>query len=98
MTKIEKTIKTKKRIGIDYPKTNEVVSGEHYAVRMSAAPCDKVEISIDGGEWAPCSNSSGFWWFHLGGLAAGTHRLAARVKISGETSFALRKFEVNKPA
>ncbi|MGD9643298.1 MAG: hypothetical protein AB7V08_11230 [Elusimicrobiales bacterium] len=94
MAKTEKATKTRKKIGIDYPKANEVVSREHYAVRITAAPCDKVEISIDGGTWALCSNSSGFWWFHLGGLAGGTHRLAARVAISGETSFALRKFEV----
>lgn len=98
MAKTEKAIRTGKKIGIDYPRTNEVVSGEHYAVRITAAPCDKVEVSIDGGTWALCSNSSGFWWFHLGGLAAGTHRLTARVKISGETSVALRKFEVNKTA
>jgi len=98
MAKIEKKTKAVKKIGIDYPKTNEIVSSEHYAVRISTAPCDKVEISIDGGAWETCSNSSGFWWFHLGGLAAGTHRLAARVKIAGETSFAMRKFEVSKPA
>ena len=98
MAKTEKKMKAQKRISIDYPKTNEVISGEHYSVRISTAPCDKVELSIDGGAWAPCSNSAGFWWFHLGGLAVGTHKLAARVKISGETSFALRKFEVNKTA
>ncbi|MDD2803976.1 MAG: hypothetical protein PHV33_00345 [Elusimicrobiales bacterium] len=98
MAKTEKKPKAVKKIGIDYPKTNEVISGEHYAVRISTAPCDKVELSIDGGAWANCANSSGFWWFHLSGLAVGTHRLAARVKIDGETSFAMRKFEVSKPA
>jgi hypothetical protein len=96
MAKTTKAIKTVRKIGIDYPKTNEIVSGEHYAVRISAIPCTKVELSIDGGGWAPCSNSSGFWWYHMGGLAAGTHKLAARVKLPGEMAFALRKFEVKK--
>lgn len=84
-------------VKIDYPKTNEAVSFDHYAVRISAAQDEQVEISLDGGAWAPCFNSSGYWWFHLNGLAAGTHKLAARVKVSGETSFAMRKFEVKKP-
>jgi hypothetical protein len=82
---------------IDYPKVNEAISAGHYAVRVSAAQDEQVEISLDGGTWAPCFNSSGYWWFHLNGLAAGTHKLAARVKVSGETFFAMRKFEVKKP-
>lgn len=98
MAKTEKKTKAQKQITIDYPKSNELVSPDHYAVRISTAPCEQVEISIDGGTWWPCTNSSGFWWFHLNGLPVGTHSIAARVKISGETSFALRKFEVNKTA
>lgn len=97
MAKIEKKIRTQKQITIDYPKSNERVSPDHYAVRITAAPCEQVEISIDGGTWSPCSNSSGFWWFHLNELPVGTHSIAARVEISGKTSFALRKFEVTKP-
>jgi len=98
MAKAEKKTKAVKHIAIDYPKSNEVVSFNHYAVRISAVQDEQVEISLDGGTWAPCFNSSGHWWFHMDGLAAGTHQLAARVKVSGETSFAMRKFEVKKPA
>lgn len=84
----------KRTIAIDYPGNKKAVSGAHYAVRISAAPCDKVEVSIDSGPWATCDNSAGYWWFHLRGLAAGEHRLAARVNLAGKRYFALRKFEV----
>ena len=94
MAKSEKKLRTEKVIAIDYPKSCESISGKHYAARISSAPCDIVEVSIDAGAWSPCSNSSGFWWFHLQGLTAGEHRIAARVHIKGKAYFSLRKFYI----
>ncbi|HBB68141.1 MAG TPA: hypothetical protein DCZ93_12790 [Elusimicrobia bacterium] len=96
MLKRGKKANSQERINIDYPKSAEAVFSPHYAVRITAAPCETVEVSVDGGPYASCHNSAGHWWYHLNGLTEGAHKLAARVKISGETAFALRKFEVQK--
>ena len=94
MGKTIKKLKAEKVIGIDYPKSCESIPRKHYAVRISSAACATVEVCIDAGAWSPCSNSSGFWWFHLQGLTAGEHRIAARVQIEGKAFFSLRKFHV----
>lgn len=88
----------KKPISIDYPKNNEVIDGRHYAVRISASPCENIELCIDETFWVPCSNSAGHWWFHLGGLAAGTHCIAVRAAVAGATVVARRKFKVQPAA
>ena len=105
MAKAEKQAKikkvssgAKKHISIDYPKNNEVIGGRHYAVRISALPCENVELCIDETFWVPCSNSAGHWWFHLGGLAAGNHCIAVRAAVAGATVVAKRKFKVEPAA
>jgi len=85
-------------VTIDCPKSNEIISGRHYVVRISAAPCDKVEISIDGGTWEPCAKEAGSWWFRLNRFAPGEHRLAARVNIAGVMVCSLRRFEAGRLA
>jgi len=90
----KKNSKARQKIRIDYPKAGEKINSAHYAVRVSAAPCDNVEVSVDGGEWIPCANSSGYWWRQLSGLPEGKHIITARADISEEICFSIRKTEV----
>lgn len=65
---------------IDHPKENEVVSGLHYAIRIGASSQGSVEISFDNGEWLPCRNAGGYWWFDWGYFTSGIHKIAARMR------------------
>lgn len=84
-----------KQISIDYPKSGEEIFPEHYAVRISARPCEKVEVSVDGGLWQGCFNNSGYWWIHLTDLQDGAHSITARGTFGGQVRFSIRKFTVN---
>jgi len=53
MLKRGKKANSQERINIDYPKSAEAVFSPHYAVRITAAPCETVEVSVDGGPYAP---------------------------------------------
>ena len=95
MAKTTKKRKTEK-LTIDYPKANELLWGGHYAVRINAPRGEKVDISIDGRDWALCREEAGHWWFDMCGLADGEHKLAARMIKNGEVVVSLRKFKVSR--
>ena len=80
-------------VQIDYPKNNEEISiGTGYTVRISATECAAVEISVNDGEWKPCRNASGYWWFDWDETEAGKYKLYARmVKSSGEIIVSKRR-------
>lgn len=64
---------------IDYPTEGEVVSGLAYCMRLGASGEGNVEISINGGDWAPCRSSAGYWWFDWGYYMPGPHKITARI-------------------
>ncbi|MBN1621641.1 MAG: hypothetical protein JW871_03520 [Endomicrobiales bacterium] len=65
---------------IDHPKQGEVVSGQHYAVRIGASDKGMVEISINDTEWQPCRQSAGYWWFDWSQPNPGNNKIIARLK------------------
>lgn len=65
---------------VDHPQQNEVISGLHYAIRLGASDNGAVELSIDGGDWQPCRQAAGYWWFDWGYFTAGSHALVARLR------------------
>lgn len=65
-------------VTIDHPGKNEKINPGHYAVRISADPDVVVELSINGGEWAACRYSSGYYWFDWVPGEAGSYELTAR--------------------
>lgn len=81
------------RIVIDHPTENENISKEHYAVRISTSPCERIEISIDDAQWQPCRNSAGHWWFDLHDITSGNHKLVVRMHNAGTVFKAMRKFK-----
>ncbi|HVA67040.1 MAG TPA: hypothetical protein VNK24_08980 [Elusimicrobiota bacterium] len=79
-------------VRVDYPQDAEIVVSTHYTYRINAAPdAAKVEVSVNGGDWRPCRESLGLWWFDWHGYKPGSHVITARAeKKSG-------KFAVSTP-
>ncbi|MBI3547536.1 MAG: hypothetical protein HY078_00645 [Elusimicrobia bacterium] len=71
-------------VAVDHPRDDERILSNEYSIRISAAPAGKVEISIDGGEWQPCREAVGHWWYDWSGYGPGRHRVVARLQpLSG---------------
>ncbi len=83
---------TKQFVLIDFPANNETTAPGHYAFRISASPCSKVEISIDDQPWVECRNASGHWWHDWYDNTPGTHQVAARIHLdNGEMLVSRRR-------
>jgi len=68
-------------VRVDYPLDAEIVVSAHYTYRVSAAPdAATVEVSVNGGDWRPCRESLGFWWFDWHGYKPGSHVVTARAE------------------
>jgi hypothetical protein len=92
-TKTTITPTNSNRITIDHPKANETVCRQHYSVRITATPCENVEICIDDGVWQPCRNSAGYWWYDMHNINTGNHTIAVRLNNKGITLLAAQKFK-----
>ena len=78
-----KSARPRRYVRVDYPMEGENIMSEFYTFRISASPTDRVEISIDHGEWLPCRPSVGYWWFDWSHFSAGPHSLQARIPPEG---------------
>ena len=66
-------------VTIDYPQEAEIVSGLVYGMRIGASDGGTVEVSVNGGDWSPCRNAGGYWWFDWGYYKPGPHTITARL-------------------
>ncbi len=83
-------------IEIAYPTEDEVIGQPWYTLQVVSPGARGVEVSIDGGNWNPCRESLGLWWFDWSGFSSGAHEVRAR-RISGDERPAIsrrRRFEV----
>ena len=78
-----KAAQQKRYVRVDYPTEGETIASETYAFRVSASATERVEISIDNGEWLPCRPSVGYWWYDWSHFNAGPHSLQARIPPAG---------------
>ncbi|MFH1259337.1 MAG: hypothetical protein ABII74_05965 [Elusimicrobiota bacterium] len=81
-SKALKTPRTPKEavpFSIDFPVKGKVITSPDYCIRLSAVPGNRVEISVDGGQWNLCRESAGFWWFEWADYAVGNHTLSAQI-------------------
>lgn len=83
-------------VTVDYPKEGELITSPDYVFRIGARPTHAVEISIDGGEWQPCRQAGGYWWFDWSGYKAGKHQAAARIQPENgdKATLETRRFRV----
>ncbi|MCR4294524.1 MAG: hypothetical protein NUW21_03245 [Elusimicrobia bacterium] len=69
-------------VGVQCPAEGEEIAGATYSFNIKAAPGTLgVDISIDQGEWLPCREALGLWWYDWTGFAKGGHRIEARAFI-----------------
>lgn len=67
------------RVTLDYPVNGEKVTAPGYTLRAgTVGDAERVEISIDQGDWRPCRYAVGYWWYDWGGYAEGQHRAEVR--------------------
>ena len=84
---------------IRYPQEGDVVDYPYYTIQVDAPSAAEVEISIDHGEWQPCREALGLWWYDWSGFNASRHEAVARVRtLSGLVlTTPVRAFEVKLP-
>lgn len=69
-------------VRVEYPREGEVITHPTYTFQVGAAPdLGSVEVSIDRGEWRPCRESLGLWWFDWTDYSKGRHVLLARARL-----------------
>ncbi len=92
-----RTVQSRPAVQVQFPGEGEVISGLSYTFHISAAPgTEGVEVSIDNGDWMPCREALGLWWYDWSGFDKGEHELAARTQMGDGISAnaAPRRFAV----
>lgn len=68
-----------------YPKEGEVITSPTYTFHIGAIPeANNVEVSIDQGDWKPCRQALGLWWYDWADYEPGYHVLLARTRIGND--------------
>jgi hypothetical protein len=66
-------------VSLEWPAEGEVITAPSYTLQIDAGPgTDHVDVSINMGEWRPCRESLGLWWYDWSGYAKGDYELVAR--------------------
>jgi hypothetical protein len=75
------TVMAEIRPEIEYPQQGENILSPTYSFRVGApAGAECVDVSIDQGEWRPCRNAAGYWWYDWSGYDDGEHEIIARTR------------------
>src|SRR4051812_30280503 len=68
-------------VRIAFPRDGETISHPSYALQIETAEdATCVDVCFDQGEWQPCRESLGLWWFDWSGYDTGEHEVVARVR------------------
>ena len=84
-------------VRVEWPGEGHVISQLGYTFNIEAEPgAQAVEVSINTGDWLPCRQALGLWWFDWTGYAKGDYELVVRCRTDqGPSTFsALRRFSV----
>lgn len=69
------------RVRIAFPGDGETISHPSYSFRIeTSAKAAGVDICIDQGDWEPCRESLGLWWYDWNGYDSGEHEAVARLR------------------
>lgn len=69
-------------VRVQCPAEGEEIEGTTYSFHIEAAPgILGVDISIDQGDWLPCREALGLWWYDWTGFAKGEHQIEARAFV-----------------
>ena len=86
------------KINVVHPAKSETVSHPNYTFQFAVTePAASVDVLIDAGDWQPCRESVGLWWYDWSGYHASEHKAVARLNMpDGTTEFSEpRIFEVS---
>jgi hypothetical protein len=64
---------------VDFPREDEVIVSSDYTFRVDAPGAWSVELSVNGGDWQPCREAVGYWWFDWK-ASPGSHEITARAR------------------
>jgi hypothetical protein len=93
------SLNSKEKVIIDFPKEGEVVSPPHYAFSIRTnVPVIKIELSVNGGNWRPCREAAGKWWYDWNEFKSKTYAVHARSILTDGRKIisSLRRFVVNE--
>jgi hypothetical protein len=85
-------------VRVECPREGETIARPAFTFHIAAmSGAQGVDVSIDEGEWRPCREALGLWWYDWSGYDAGVHTLLARTRMGdGVASVsAPRRFTVN---
>lgn len=70
-------------VRIEFPEHCERIGYPAYTFKIAAAEgVKRVSLCIDGGDWLPCRESGGRWWFDWAGFQNGEHEAVARLELA----------------
>ncbi|MFI5346059.1 MAG: hypothetical protein ACHQ51_06765 [Elusimicrobiota bacterium] len=68
---------------IECPCEGETISRPAFTFHIAAmSGAQGVDVSIDAGEWLPCREALGLWWYDWSGYESGAHVLLARTRMA----------------
>lgn len=67
-------------LSIDYPQEGDILQPGHYSIRLGASGAMEVQLRIDSGDWRPCREAAGYFWFDWQPGPAGGRVLEARAR------------------
>ena len=68
------------KISVIHPGKHETVSHPSYTFQVAVdEPAASVAILIDDGDWQPCREALGLWWYDWSGYHASEHKVVARL-------------------
>ena len=68
-------------VEVTCPHEDETISPQSYTIQVATAdPAAGVDVSIDQGDWRPCREALGLWWFDWAGYDPGEHEVTARLR------------------
>mgnify|MGYP000966753580 CR=1 FL=1 len=86
-----------KNVTLDYPQENENIVSREYVFRVTGeGAMQSVSVSVDAGNWQPCREAVGHWWYDWSDYKDGEHqvRVEARTQSGAKISFGPRVFRV----
>lgn len=93
-----RAVQSRPALRVVCPSEGDVVARPSYTFHIAAASgADGVEVSIDQGDWIPCREALGLWWYDWSGFDKGDHEIGARSRMGDGISInsAPRRFSVD---
>jgi hypothetical protein len=85
VAKTKRPVRSGPAVRVEYPREGEMLAQPHYTFHIGAIPeANVVELSIDQGDWAPCRESLGLWWYDWTDAPKGEHVVVARSRVSDD--------------